>query len=350
MIKSSHTWRTWKVIEETNDTVTIVFETGQPFVYEPGQFINISLPVNGEKVTRSYSLSSTPSDTHPAVTIKRVSGGKMSNYIVDNAHKIMQWETEGPYGSFVPSDITFQCRQVVLLGGGSGITPLFAIARSVLERSSNTTVNLIYAVRTPDDIIFKSAIETWQQQYSNRFNVWYAVSQPQAAGLPANESFIKGRLNTLIVKKLIRRSVGDPSTGVHYFMCGPVELMKMHRDVLSSLAVPDDQVFMELFKGDEANNIELPNNEQEVLLHFYEQSNLLEVKPGQSILAAALEDRIPLPYSCKTGTCGKCVAKLTAGKITMANNYALRKSDVDNGLILLCQSYPVNSEVTVEIG
>ena len=349
--KNSYIWRTRQVIWETSDTVTIVFDTDQPFDYEPGQFVNISLPVNAETVTRSYSLSSLPTDAYPAITVKRVSGGRMSNYILDNAQHIKEWKADGPHGSFVPLATSYQCRQIVLLAGGSGITPLFSIARSVMERSPDTVVTLIYSVHSKDDIIFQSVIEAWQQQYKNRFNVVYAVSQPAPAGNPLPEPFIKGRINRLSAMSLIKQYVPDPASAVQYFICGPVELMNMYRELLIAMQIPADNIFMEWFAvKEQSNEVILPATEQEVLLHYYEQTNLLDVKPGQSILEAALEDRIPLPYSCKRGTCGRCVAKLLEGEVTMINNYSLQKTDVDNRLILLCQSYPVNNEVTVEIG
>lgn len=126
--------------------------------------------------------------------------------------------------------------------------------------------------------------------------------------------------------------------------------MKIHREMLEAMQVPVDHINMEWFAPEPSNEpIIFPQEPQEVLLHFYEQSNLLDVEVGQNILAAALEDKIPLPYSCKAGTCGKCTARLTSGKVKMMGNYALRQNDVDAGLILLCQSYPLDDKVTVEI-
>jgi ring-1,2-phenylacetyl-CoA epoxidase subunit PaaE len=105
MKKGRYIWLTREVIRETKDAVTVVFDTGgTKFEYHPGQFINVSLVVNCETLTRSYSLSSSPdTDVYPSITVKRVTGGLMSNYIVDHAAQISEWEVEGPYGSFVPA-------------------------------------------------------------------------------------------------------------------------------------------------------------------------------------------------------------------------------------------------------
>ncbi|MBO9729704.1 MAG: 2Fe-2S iron-sulfur cluster binding domain-containing protein [Chitinophaga sp.] len=344
------TWRTARIIPETASAVTIRFDTGdQPFIYQPGQFINLTLIINDKTVTRSYSLSSVPGkDQQPAITVKAVPGGIMSNYILTHASDIKEWQVTGPFGAFVPVDTTWSAKHIVLLAGGSGITPLYSIARAVTERSPDTHVTLIYANRTPEEIIFSHDIASWQNSHPERIQVHHALSAHGDAALP---NLVKGRLNKLVTRKLIKQSIEEPHTNVHYFICGPTGLMKMHQEMLEAMQVPAENIFLEWFSPEPVKPDEiLPDTPQEVLLHFYEQSNLLDVNPGKTILEAALEDLIPLPYSCKGGTCGVCTAKLTAGKVKMRHNYALRPSDIDEGMILLCQSFPLTADVTVEIG
>lgn len=344
-------WSTAGIIHETRNVVTIIFNTeGHLFEYKPGQFINITLVIDGVSVTRSYSLSSMPGkNILPAITVKKVPGGILSSYIVDNAEEIQKWQVTGPYGSFTPAPGTYNAQHVVLLAGGSGITPLFSIARSLTNTSITTSVTLIYSARTKEDIIFRRALEAWAEEHQERVKVHYAISQPDDIDVQAT-SIIKGRINKLTTRKLIKSAIGDALDAAHYFICGPADLMNMHKEMLGTQQVPDDNVYLEWFSPEpDAGNTMLPSETQEVLLHFYEQSNLLEVLPGQSILSAALGEKIPLPYSCKTGTCGICAARITSGKVNMANNYALRKADLEAGLILLCQSYPLTADVTVEI-
>lgn len=349
---TSYTWSTAAIVHETETAITVVFDTGgEPFHYKPGQFINLTLPIDGQPITRSYSLSSVQGeDAHPAITVKRVPGGIMSNYIVDQAASIPRWQVSGPYGSFTPPAEAFHAGHVVLLAGGSGITPLFSIARSIISGSNDTHVTLIYSNRTPHDIIFRGKIEDWAYQHKERVSIHYAVSQPGSLTSIHGAALFRGRINKLAAKKMLKMSVPSQLDAAHFFICGPVELMRLHQDVLISQQIPERQVFTEWFAPDEKSIALAPPTEmQEVLLHFYDQSNLLEVQAGKTILSAALEDRIPLPYSCKSGTCGICTARLTSGQVSMANNFALRKSDVESGLILLCQSYPVTGDVTVEI-
>ncbi|TWF42862.1 ring-1,2-phenylacetyl-CoA epoxidase subunit PaaE [Chitinophaga polysaccharea] len=341
-------WQTAQVIQQTANTITIIFDTqGEPFSYKPGQFIQLTLTINGAPVTRSYSLSVVPGG-HPAITVKRVPGGVMSNYILDHARQIRQWQVAGPHGTFTPTAVTYQARHVVLLAGGSGITPLYTIACSLLAEAPDTRITIIYASRSTDEIIFSKELDALQASYPQRLHVFHALSAATGVSAPGH---LKGRLSKLVTRKLIQQAVTNPLDQVHYFICGPEGLMTMHQEMLTALQVAPDHIFMEWFTpGATSNDIVLPHETQEVLLHFFEQTNLLDVDAGQTILQAALDDRIPLPYSCRGGTCGICLAKLTSGQVTMRQNYALRPSDIADGMILLCQSYPLTADVTVVVG
>ena len=345
-----YNWRTAGIVQETTDTLTITFNTGtELFEYKAGQFINLTIPIDGVRVTRSYSLSSAPGvDLRPSITVKKIPGGIMSSYIVDHAKKIPQWQVDGPYGSFTYPE---NSRHIVLLAAGSGITPGFSIAKSVLHRLPLAKLTLIYANRSEDNIIFKKTIEQWKDAFKDRVTIVHALSQADKSVVIAADELIQGRLNKIIIRKLVKKYVSGSLDEAHYFICGPSSLIKIKEESLATLAVPSENVFVEKFKpDDDPVTVELPQQMHEVMLHFYEQSNLLEVQPGDNILTAALQDRIPLPYSCKNGTCGKCMARVTAGKVIMKQNYVLREEELDAGLILLCQSYPLNDEVTVEIG
>ncbi|HEX6430752.1 MAG TPA: FAD-binding oxidoreductase, partial [Niastella sp.] len=233
---SKQIWTTAAIIGETKDTITVIFDTGGvPFVYAPGQFIEVTLLIDDEPVTRSYSLSSSPDeDVKPSITVKRVSGGIMSNFIIDNISNIHKWYIDGPYGKFSPLTSAYTSRHIVLMAGGSGITPLYSIARSILSRSADTKVSLIYSSRTPEDIIFRSAIEGLTERFKGRLNSYHVLSQPKDVTDLSGIAVITSRLNKLIAGELIKQVTDDPLNRVQYFICGPSELMKMHREVLET--------------------------------------------------------------------------------------------------------------------
>lgn len=345
-------WPTRKVTWETKDAVTIEFDTaGSGFNYLPGQFINVSQVINGEKITRSYSLSSSPDlDAFPAITVKRVKDGLLSNYLVDYADQIRELEIEGPYGSFVPLESSYQNNNVVLLSGGSGITPLLSIAKSLLSKSADVQLTLIYANRNWYDVIFADALEALALQYKDRVTVFHALSQHDGTKLVFAGTLIEDKLSKLLIKKLLKQATFEKPVGTHFFICGPSGLMKIYHEALESLEVPEAEIFMERFTADDepAEQLKLPDISHEVLVHFYEQTHLIEIPPGTTLLSAALKEGIAFGHSCKSGNCGACVAILTSGKVKMVKNYALTHKEVEQGMILLCQSYPLTEDITIE--
>lgn len=335
MQKRKFTWTTHKVIRETKDAVTIEFDLiGAGFRYLPGQFINVSVIVNEERLTRSYSLSSSPDlDLHPAITVKRVKDGLLSNYLVDRAEQILEWEIEGPYGSFIPLESSYQSKHVVLLSGGSGIAPLLSIAKSLLSKSA-VQLTLIVANHYWCDVIFTDAIEALALQYKERLTVIHARSQYDGTKPVFTGTLIEGRLSKLVVKKLLKQATGRKLSTTHFFICGPHRLMKMYHEVLESLKVPETGIFMERFTADDepaAQLKNLPEITHEVLVHFYEQTHLIEIPPGTTLLSAALKEGISFGHSCKSGTCGSCVALLTSGKVNMVKNHALTEKESSTG-------------------
>lgn len=341
-----------QVIRETKDAVTVVFDIAESgFRYLPGQFVNISLLLNGEKLTRSYSLSSSPDlDPYPAITVKRVTDGLMSNYLVDYAEKMSELEIDGPYGSFIPSDSSYQCEHIVLLSGGSGITPLLSIAKSLLNKSAVVQLTLIYANRNWPDVIFANAIEVLALKYKDRLSVFHALSGQEEGKPEFTGTLIEDRLSKLLVKKILKQVTAGKSSETQYFICGPSGLMNIYQDVLKSLQIAETEIFTERFTEDDdpAEQLSLPQITHEVLVHFYEQTHLIEIPPATSLLSAALKEGISFGHSCKSGTCGSCVALLTSGKVSMLKNYALTESEVAQGMILLCQSYPLSEDITIE--
>ncbi|MDF2191647.1 iron-sulfur cluster-binding domain-containing protein [Paraflavitalea sp. CAU 1676] len=343
-MNNAYTWRAAAVIRETHDTVTVVFDTGGAFfTYHPGQYISLTLLIDGEPVTRAYSLSSSPNSAQPpAITVKKITGGIMSTHIVEQAHSIRHWRVEGPFGSFTPPP----GKHFVLMAGGSGITPLYSIANHLLRQSPAINITLLYSCRSQADIIFARQLEQWQHLYPGRTQTFIALS----AGQDTDHPHLPGRMNKLLVKKLLRKAEALPTPATHYFLCGPDGLMEQYEAALAAIEVPATNIFRERFNPETIATAQLPQQVHEVMLHYYERSNLLEVQPGNTILTTALGEGVPIPYSCKTGTCGKCAGKLVAGHITMPANYALGAEQLQEGMILLCQSYPLNDDVTIEIG
>lgn len=350
-------WITHKIVKETEDTITIYFDTAQQtFSYLPGQYLNVKCVINEELVIRSYSFSSIPSDEFPSITVKRVSGGKMSNHLVDNAKFISIWEIEAPFGNFVLENKIAEHAQIVLLAGGSGISPLFSMLKSI-DKNAKIPL-LIYGNKSPEETIFWDELET--MQVDGQINSHYSFTSDEFVSSKTNH--IAGRFSPLLLRSIIRKQVAMLEEA-HYYICGPVELIKLYQEALIGLDISPEQIHTEYFDPIPEENLVFENNgiSKDVIVTYfqdhyinnevqtYECTSLIEVKASQSLLDAMNEHHIKVVSSCKNGTCGTCWALKTDGEVRMVNNHALTEQNISEGIILLCQSYPLDQEVTISL-
>lgn len=343
-------WTTASVYRETSDTVTIVFDTNRTFFhYQAGQFVSVSLVIDGEAASRSYSLSSCPgNDEKPSITVKKIDNGLVSNYIFHHAQEIDTWTIDGPFGEFYPQQDIIQSKEIVLLAAGSGITPIFSILKFLLT-NSEVHVTLIYSTKTWQETIFKSVLRYLENTYPDRFSIHYFFTAEKGNAGFDGASYFNGRISKLVLKRLLGHLKAKEKA--HYFVCGLYAFIDFAIDILKALAIEEKLIHKEYFTTPlQTGPSLLRENPLEVLLHFNGQTNLLEVHSNQTILDAALADMIPVPYSCKQGACGVCIGKQTSGKLYMKNNYMLDNAQVAAGAVLLCQSYPLDNDVTVEAG
>lgn len=237
---------------------------------------------------------------------------------------------------------------MVLIGGGSGITPLYSIIKHLLLTYS-TNILLVDSNKKEEEVIFADALAYMQQSFSHRLKIVQVFTGAAAHRSTKWAEIIEGRLSRIRLKKIIKQYLGEHYMNAQYFVCGPEGLLQLAAEVIDGLAVPRSQLHQEHFQPKaEEMTLNLPQITQEVLIHHREQSNLLEVAPGKTILETALQDHMQVPYSCKNGTCGICVAKLLDGNVHMRQNYILPQQQLDEGYILLCQSHPLDNRVTVE--
>ena len=340
------------IIQETEDAITIQFwhPISEQIKYKAGQFITITIPdEHGKKIKRSYSMSSSPhSDTAVGVTVKRVKNGVVSNYLNDKVKKGDFLEVIEPMGSFFFDPSENAQRNIVLIGGGSGITPLISIAKSALKSEVNTKVFLLYGNRSEESIIFKKSLEDLSQSFKGRFEIIHILSQP-------NEYWVgqKGRINqgnaTLIFKEWYLDFKKDL-----FYVCGPVDMMNEIKKIAELYEIPKERFHIEKFNApavfeelDDEKHIELKT--QKVKVNYDGNSFEFEVHPHQTILEAALEQDIDLPYSCQAGMCTACMGKCTSGKIKMDEEEGLTQKEIKEGFVLTCVSHPLTEDVILEI-
>lgn len=339
---------------QTNDSGSFTFEIpsalADVFSYQAGQFLTFRIPWQDFFIERCYSLSSSPlTDTESQVTVKRVTGGRVSNWFNDHLRVGSEILVAPPSGRFLlhPNRTT----DLILFAGGSGITPILSIIKTALK-STNRNIQLIYANRDAQSVIFKSTLDQLVSEYSSRFSCHHHFDQEQ------------GFLTQEIIEPVVaERWQAD------FYICGPGPFMDLVENVLEHHQVDNGQIAIERFvssldpdrkvqevapQAPTANGatvetvtptkvtLKVTSNGKDYETTYLSGTTLLE-----SVLAdPALPDDIP--FSCQEGHCGSCMAKLKKGEVKMRANRVLSKRDLAKGYVLACQSDPISDDIWLD--
>ncbi len=354
-----------EVVRETEDTVTIHFwhPPHATIPYKAGQFLTLIVTVEGKKLRRAYSMSSSPTkDASIAVTVKRLPNGQVSNYLNDHVKAGDVIEVMEPMGHFVyepkpaksKSLFSFgggdKGRQLVFFGAGSGVTPLMSMLKTALPAEPQARITLFYGSRTETNIIFRDQLSQLQEEYGNRLEVFHILSQPQSW------SERTGRINQQAAIRLLDET-GIKAAAAEYYLCGPDGMMEEVQNALNILKVPKEQIHKESFAPSKDTHGEVVEEEdddsklkaREVTIIYEGAEYKVEVKPHQTILEAGLEMDIDLPYSCQAGMCTACMGRCQSGKVMMDEEDGLTPQEIASGFVLTCVAHPLSDGVVVEI-
>lgn len=341
-----------EVRKETEDTNTLIFEQpANELKYQPGQFLTLILPIKGEEVRRSYSLCSSPfSEENPGITVKRVESGIVSNYLNDHMKQGDVFDVMQPAGHFVPTLEVENEIKYILFAAGSGITPIMSIIKSILIIEPKSTVTLVYQNRNGNSIIFRKELEQLKLDNSNRFNEIDVLSQPDEEW-----KGYSGRINQASTSDILMDIADNKINQYSYFLCGPTSFMQTVVDTLIDFEVPEKKIHKESFySGDpkpKSTKIEAPvDQEFSVKILLDGEEHEVSVPSNKSILEAALEQDIDMPFSCQSGLCTACRGKLISGNVKMDEEDGLSEEELNQGYILNCVSKPTGPGVEVEIG
>lgn len=353
--------RVVRIVSETTDTNSYFLEPLQdkPVFYQAGQFLTLILQhhdrsarsggPNGHEVRRSYSLSSAPDEDLLRLTIKRVQNGEISRYLHNTLRVGDVLTSLRPAGRFILD--AHQSGDVVLLGAGSGISPLFSLLKQVLRTNSNQRVTLLYSNSNERSIIFRRELDELQRQFPNRFRLLYLVSNPSD-----DWGGWRGRLNNVMLERLLPELIGVSNREIlQFYLCGPSDYMRMAQFTLVFSGVRPDQIRRENFVIEPAVLSPPPAIVQDrtVTLRFpgreVEAREVeIRVPAYKSILQAALDEGVNLPYSCRGGRCSTCAARCLSGSVYMTINDVLTERDLADGWVLTCTGYPESDGVVIE--
>jgi ferredoxin-NADP reductase len=307
-------------------TLRFIVSNDRKLNARPGQFLTFSFLFDGKKVVRSYSICSSPARSgYVEITTKRVTQGCVSLFLNDRASVGMTVEANGPFGQFCFDETKHH--SIVLLAAGSGITPMMAILRYMDDLCIQTSVTLLYCVRTSGDIIFEHELEQLRTQLKN-FEYHVIVSEPDA-----DWSGPRGHINQEVIEDTVKNLPASD-----FFLCGPSPFMAASRTALAALGVKPERISQESFGGAVPKKTQagMATLKDGALVEFSRSGRTCTLRDGQTLLEAAEEHGVGIPSSCRQGQCGTCKTKLLAGNVRMESEAGLDPYWRAQGFVLTC--------------
>jgi glycine betaine catabolism B len=365
-----------QVRDETHDVKSFFFRapSERAFVFEPGQFITLELDIDGESINRCYTISSPPTRPHTiSITVKRVPGGKVSNWLHDNLRAGTRIRVLGPSGEFTCA--RHPARKFLFLSAGSGITPLMSMSRAHHELGEDSDIVFVHSARTPDDIIFARELDLIASNQAHFRTAFVCERVGARTNWPGVTGFLTLPLLKLIAPDFMEREI---------FICGPAPYMQAVRHLLDEGGFDRRHYHEESFSFETVSEVaaqlttahvadalqyaSVPvtsesfaetraeasgfdpapvpvETETRFKVSFAKSHREIECGSGQHVLDAAKKAGVRLPASCTQGMCGTCKVKLVSGEVSMKHAGGIRQREIDQGMVLLCCSKPLTDLV-----
>lgn len=329
-----------RVEDVTHDMKTFVLEpagTGA-LSHEPGQHLAFTFDIDGEEVNRCYTISSPPTRPHTVtITVKRVPGGRVSNWLHDHFTVGSTVSARGPFGDF--SHVHHPAPAYLFLSGGSGVTPLMSMTRTMYDRMASADIAFVHSARTPDDIPFREELELVETSAPN-------ISVAHICESDGETEQWEGRRGRLTIEAL--EEITPDFREREVFVCGPAGYMRAVHQMLTEAGLPEEKYHQESFDGATIAPATPADNGATTATYTVEFSRTgatIECDSTTPLLQAAAQAGLTLPSSCGQGMCGSCISVLSKGTVDMRDNGGLRPRQRAQGKILLCCSTPLEDLV-----
>jgi len=354
MAEHFHALRVAEIVPETSEANSIRFEIPpelrERFAFRAGQHLTLRATISGEEVRRNYSLCTHPSDGDWMVTVKRIGGGLFSNWVGDTLNAGDTIDVMPPHGSFTFEFGASKSRHLVAIAGGSGITPVMSLIRTLLREEPNSRFTLFYGNRDSSSVIFLEALAGLKDKYLGRLEIYHFLDAEEQ-----DIELFNGMLNRERLEEAIPALVPDAAEVDGWFICGPGPMMDAAEGVLLDRNVPKERIHIERFtagRPPEAVAKEMAQLQTQaegvtVAVTLDGRTRRVPFTAG-NILDSARASGLPAPFACKAGVCATCRAKVTKGKVEMAVHYGLTDEEVAEGYVLTCQSVPLGDGVAVD--
>ncbi len=334
---------------ETHDVVSFRFQGLTPvkFNYKPGQFITFKLEIDGEIVYRSYTMSSSPSRPYSiVVTVKRIAGGKVSNFVADNVNEGDVVTIMGPDGAFNLVDIP--ATKYLFLSAGSGITPMYSMSRWLLDARVGSDIAFVHSARSNDDIIFADGLSSMAHR-SAKFSLHYLLEAApelvEGVNHTANDSRMLGRLD---IDKLVKLVPDFMARTV--FVCGPEPYMVAVKSLVEASGFEMENFHQESFTGaiksDKLVSDSSSDDSRQFMLKIADKS--ISLSTEQTLLDGIESEGLPIIAACRSGVCGACKCQVTSGTTESSSTMTLTPEEISAGYVLAC-STKITSDVTLKM-
>lgn len=328
---------------ETSDTATFFLSeiNGEKIVYKAGQFITLIFSHHQNEIRRSYSLSSAPHEDFLSITVKRMENGEISRFLLTKTKIGDIWNALAPAGKFTEAEYS-SVKDIFYFAAGSGITPVYAQIKYILAHPGKSNINLVYSSHKASTALFYNELNNLAGQHPERLKITYLFSVTE-------DSSPRKRLNNDLVIQLVNDGLKHPSANAEFLICGPFVYMRMVKLTLTYMGFEPAQIRKENFVLEtvsvSASATVFPP--RQIKLNSGDKSYDVMVGENQSILQAALQNNIQIPYSCRAGICSTCTAICVSGKVEMSVNDVLTDQDLQHKWILTCTGHPVSDDVVI---
>jgi len=333
------------------DAVVLTLKPEDPdaFAFTQGQYLTFKQDFDGTELRRNYSICAGLDDGELKVGIKRVDGGAFSTYANTELKVGDVLHAMPPQGKFFTRIEPEVAKNYLGFAGGSGITPVLSILKTVLKREPKSTFTLVYANRAVNTIMFREELEDLKNRYMGRLTVIHILESGQDMEL------FEGRVDQDKCNALFKHWIQIDTIDTA-FICGPEPMMLAIAEALKTNGLGEEQIKFELFSESQQGRLakqEMAKRSEgqkgtEITVIIDGARRSFTMQKGQSVLEAALENGQEAPFSCKAGVCSTCMGKVLDGEVEMISNHALEDYEVERGYVLTCQSYPLSDKLTID--
>ena len=355
MSTSFHMLSITDLCQETDDAITIRFavpeKLTEQFRFEPGQHLTLRTEIDGEDLRRSYSICSTPAEGSLRIAIKRVEGGRFSNWANDNLTAGATLEVMPPSGAFTWMFDPARKAQYAMFASGSGITPILSLLASGLIAEPDSRFALFFGNRELGGILFLEEISQLKNRYMERLEIHHFLSREED-----EFEVLNGRIDGEKVQEILDRFLPASSIDIA-FVCGPEGMMEAVETGLCQAGLDPACIKSERFTASElsperraaVDQLEQQAAGKPIRITINGKRRTVTYRPELgSILENIHAAGLPAPFACKAGVCATCRARVVKGKVEMIRHFGLSQAEIERGYVLTCQAIPISDDVEID--